>query len=206
MMDADWGAIRLPYRFDADRLAAEVRTVGEAGWNGGGRSAPAFAGTGAIFLKGYAAAEGNPSLAEREPLAQMPYARELMYDLLPSAPQKCVLSWLPPGVDVGLHVDQGEYFRRTLRVHFPVFTNDAVTMYFGAAHHLRPGEVWLLNNCAPHGVENAHPTDARVHMICDFLPTTALLEIARRAEQPRGREAPELLRRLAEKTRRNARR
>lgn len=196
----EWGAIRLPLTYDAQRLAAEVAALAEEEWGVNGRVAPAFANTQAVFLKGFAAASGNASVEDREILSELPYVRELIYSLVPAEPQNCVLSYLPPGVDVGLHVDQGEYFQNTLRVHFPVTTNELVTMYFGACFQLQPGEVWLLNNCAVHGVENAHPSKGRIHLICDYLPSPALLDMARSAPVSQGETSGDLPDKLRAKT------
>ena len=200
MSRKEWGAIRLPLTYDAPRLSAEVAALAEQEWGVNGRVAPAFANTQAVFLKGFAAASGNASVEDREILAELPYARELIYSLVPAQPQNCVLSYLPPMVDVGLHIDQGEYFQQTLRVHFPVTTNELVTMYFGACYRLQPGEVWLLNNCAVHGVENAHPSQGRIHLICDYLPSPALLEMARSVPAIPGKLSDRLRDKLRAKT------
>jgi len=200
MNGPEWGAIQLPLTYDATRLSAEVAGLADQEWGVNGRIAPAFTNTQAVFLKGFAAAAGNASVEDRDILAELPYARELIYSLVPSQPQNCVLSYLPPMVDVGLHIDQGEYFQKTLRVHFPVTTNELVTMYFGACYRLQPGEVWLLNNCSVHGVENAHPSEGRIHLICDYLPSPALLEMASSVPVMAGQPSEKLRDKLRAKT------
>jgi hypothetical protein len=47
----------------------------------------------------------------------------------------------------------------------------------GMTYRMRAGEVWVLNNSAEHAVWNAHPARARTHLICDFLPSDALLPL-----------------------------
>jgi hypothetical protein len=49
-----------------------------------------------------------------------------------------------------------------------------------------PGEVWALNNIARHAVWNADATRARTHLICDYLPSPALLDLLARAERGLG--------------------
>lgn len=200
MIEGNWGAIKLPLTYDANRLRDEVAQITDAEWGGGGRTAAAFVDTKAIFLKGYAAASGNPSLEDRDALKNLHYARELIYSLIPAEPQKCVLSYLPPKVDVGLHIDNGAYFKNTLRLHFPVWTNEKVTMYFGACYYMKPGEVWLLNNTAPHGVENKHETKPRVHMICDYLPSLELMQLIETSDTSLGKSCPQLHEKLLLKT------
>ncbi len=203
MNELTWGAVKLPLQYDADKLAEEVMDIASEKWGINGRTAPAFADTQAIFLKGYAAAEGKSSVEDRELLSRLPYIKNMIYNLVPSVPQNCVLSYLPPNTDVGLHVDQGEYFKNTLRIHFPVITNDKITMYFGGSYTMKPGEVWLLNNCAPHGVENAHNTDARIHLICDYLPSAELDELFNQSDKHLGKTSQQLHEKLLEKTRIN---
>jgi hypothetical protein len=52
---------------------------------------------------------------------------------------------------------------------------------------MKPGEIWVLNNSAPHAVWNADPVRSRTHMICDFLPTPALLQLLSQGERNLGR-------------------
>jgi hypothetical protein len=59
------------------------------------------------------------------------------------------------------------------------------------------GEVWVLNNVATHAVWNAHPSAGRTHLICDFLPSAALLELLARGERDLGRDEPAVTRHFA---------
>jgi hypothetical protein len=80
------------------------------------------------------------------------------------------------------------YFSKSLRLHLPVITHEHAWMLAGDRVYLmRPGEVWVLNNSALHGVWNDHATLARTHLICDFLPTPELLDLLRRGERDLGR-------------------
>jgi len=100
---------------------------------------------------------------------------------------RCLLARLPAEAVVGIHIDRAPYFSKTLRLHFPVETHEGAWMYCnGEVYLMRPNEIWVLNNSVPHGVWNAHPILARTHMICDFLPTPALLDLMARGEQGLG--------------------
>ena len=59
-----------------------------------------------------------------------------------------------------------------------------------------PGEIWSLNNSDIHAVWNADTALARVHLICDFLPTPALLGLLANAERNLGVANPVVDRRL----------
>jgi hypothetical protein len=179
---------RLPMAVDAVRLVAEVDALPESLWETrGGRLGPHDAAR-AVFLRGYAPAEGRGKPVEdRESLAQLPYAREIITQLLPAPPQRCLLARLPAGAMVPPHSDIGPYFLKTIRIHVPVITHEKVWMYCdGRVFRMQAGEVWALNNIAEHAVWNADASRPRTHMICDYLPSPALLDLLARAERNLG--------------------
>jgi hypothetical protein len=63
---------------------------------------------------------------------------------------------------------------------------------------MAPGEVWVLNNSAPHAVWNAHETQSRTHMICDFLPSAALLQLLASGDRNLGRSVESVDRHFAQ--------
>lgn len=179
---------RLPIAVDVTRLRAEVDALPESLWETrGGRLGPHDAAR-AVFLRGYAPAEGRGKPVEdRESLAQLPYAREIITRLLPAPPQRCLLARLPAGAIVPPHSDLGPYFLTTIRIHVPVVTHENVWMYCdGRVFRMLPGEVWALNNIARHAVWNADATRARTHLICDYRPSPALLDLLARSERDLG--------------------
>ncbi|HSN01808.1 MAG TPA: aspartyl/asparaginyl beta-hydroxylase domain-containing protein [Rudaea sp.] len=179
---------RLPIAIDAARLRAEVDALPDSLWETrGGRLGPHDAAR-AVFLRGYAPAEGRGKPVEdRESLARLPYAREIITQRLPAPPQRCLLARLPAGAIVPPHSDLGPYFLTTIRIHVPVITHDNVWMYCdGRVFRMLPGEVWALNNIARHAVWNADATRARTHLICDYRPSPALLDLLARSERDLG--------------------
>jgi hypothetical protein len=183
------GCARLPLSIDVARLRAEVEALPETMWESrAGRLGPHDAAR-AIFLRGYAPAEGRGKPVEdREAFAHVPYAREIITTLLPAPPQRCLLARLPAGAQVPAHCDNGAYFLRNIRIHVPVVTHERVFMYSdGRIYTMRPGEVWALNNSIWHAVWNADATLARIHLICDFAPTPELLDLLMRSDRNLGR-------------------
>ena len=121
--------------------------------------------------------------------------------MIPAPPQRCLLARLPAGTTVAPHIDRAPYFAKTLRLHFPVESHDLAWMVSGTECYLmEPGEVWVLNNSAPHAVWNAHATQSRTHMICDFLPTTELLQLLAQGERHLGRRVESVERHFAQPT------
>jgi hypothetical protein len=182
------GCLRLPVRIDAQRLAAEVAALPATSWGSTGGRVGVHRNAEALFLRGYAPAQGALPIEDRESLALLPYAREIIEKLIPAPPQRCLLARLPGGVSIDPHIDRAPYFSKTLRLHFPIESHERVHMVAGAFTYLmRPGEIWVLNNSAPHAVWNADPDRSRTHMICDFLPTPALLGLLASGDRDLGR-------------------
>lgn len=183
------GCSRLPLTCDASRLRAEVEALPDSQWETrAGRLGPHDAAR-AIFLRGYAPAEGRDKpIEDRDVLACLPYARRLIADLVPARAQRCLLALLPPGARVPAHCDNGAYFQRNIRIHIPVATHEHVHMYSnGRLYTMRTGEVWALNNSIWHAVWNADAALPRIHLICDYSPTPELLALLGRAEHGLGR-------------------
>jgi hypothetical protein len=184
---------RLGLTVDGPRLRREIDSLREESWAGTGGRVGVHARANAIFLRGFAPAEGEKPIEDREALAALPYAREIITQVIPAPAQRCLLARLLPGVSVAGHIDRAPYFGKTIRIHVPVTSNEAAWMYCdGLAYRMRPGEVWALNNSAPHAVWNAHAGEARIHLICDFLPTAALLELLAHAQRDLGAPNAEL--------------
>jgi Aspartyl/Asparaginyl beta-hydroxylase len=186
------GCARLSLRIDAERLRAEVEAIPAELWLSRGGRVGVHDAAQAIFLRGYAPYERNPlPIGDREALARVPYIRTLIHEQIPAAPMRCLLARLPGGGVIKAHCDQTEYFDKTIRIHMPVISNDAAWMFSrGSSYRMLPGEVWALNNSAPHGVWNGDPQAARTHLICDFLSSPGLLDLLAHAERDLGRDEP----------------
>lgn len=182
------GCLRLPLQVDAERLAAEIAALPASVWGTTGGRVGVHRAAEALFLRGYAPAKGALPIEDREPLALLPYAREIIERLIPAPAQRCLIARLPGGASIAPHIDRAPYFGKTLRLHFPIQSHEQAWMVAGPLCYLmKPGEVWVLNNSSPHAVWNADPERSRTHMICDFLPTPALLQLMAAGERELGR-------------------
>jgi len=187
------GCVRLPLPVDGPRLAQEVAALPAGLWGSRGGRVGVHNAAQAIFLRGYAPAEGDKPIEDRPPLDLLPYARELITQRMPAQPLRCLLALLPAGGCIGIHIDRADYFGKTLRFHFPVLTHEHSWMYCeGLFYRMRQGEAWALNNSGLHGVLNLHPQQGRIHMICDFLPSAPLLELLGRGARDLGESQPQL--------------
>ena len=186
------GCRRLPIEVDAAQMRAEVDALPVSLWGTTGGRVGVHSAADAIFLRGFAPAEGPKPIEDRPPLAQLPYIRRLIREVIPADPQRCLLARLPGGAKVPPHIDRAPYFSKTVRIHVPVETHDQVLMMASdRVYTMKEGEVWALNNSGTHAVWNAHPTAARTHLICDFLPSEELLDLLARSDSSLGRPIPQ---------------
>lgn len=190
--------VRLSLRFDAARMAAEVDALPPGTWGTTGRRIRIHQATEGVFLRGYAPAEGNHPIEDRPVLAHLPYIRDIIDSQIPAPPMRCLLARLPGGATIAPHIDRAPYFSQTVRLHIAITTHERAYMICcGQCYVMRPGEVWALNNSATHAVWNADESRSRTHLICDFLPTPALLALLRDGERELGQRRDDADARLA---------
>lgn len=169
------GCSRLDVRVDVARLQKEIAELPVSFWGQSGGRVGVHNPAQAIFLRGHAPAQGNLPIEEREALQHLPGIRELIEQTIPAQAMRCLIALLPPGAVIAPHIDQADYFSKTIRLHAPIVSSDAVWMYCnGQSYRMRPGELWALNNSATHGVVNADAHCERIHLICDFLASAEL--------------------------------
>jgi hypothetical protein len=109
------GCARLPLSVNAARLRAEVEQLPSEVWGTTGGRVGVHRQAEAVFLRGYAPAEGPRPIEDRPPLNSLPYAREIMEHLIPAPAMRCLLARLPAGGTVAPHIDQAPYFAKTIR-------------------------------------------------------------------------------------------
>jgi hypothetical protein len=181
------GCVRLPISVDAGRLSSEVAALPQSLWGTTAGRVGVHSAADAVFLRGYAPAQGDKPIEDRPALQQLPYIRSILEELIPAPPLRALLARLPAAALIRPHVDSPPYFSKTLRIHVPVETNDKVVMISaGQVYRMLPGEIWVLNNGATHAVMNRHPSRSRTHLICDFLPTDGLLALLASGERNLG--------------------
>ena len=196
------GCARLYLPIDRARLLQEVEALPADLWGQRGGRVGVHNPAQAIFLRGHAPAQGDLPVDDRDALAHLPYVRELIERVIPAQPLRCLIALLPAGAVIAPHIDQADYFSKTIRLHVPITSNENVWMFCaGQCYRMRPGELWALNNSTVHGVVNADPQSSRVHLICDFLSSPQLLDLLERGERQLGERNPMIEARLhAERT------
>ena len=183
--------VRLALRVDAARLAAEIDSLPPIAWGTTSGRVGVHRAAEALFLRGHAPAEGDLPIEDRPVLATLSYVTEIIHRRIPAPPMRCLLARLRGGVRIPTHIDRAPYFAQTIRLHIAVRSNDLAFMYCcGQRYVMRPGELWALNNSAPHAVWNADLLQERTHLICDFLLTAELRDLLAAGERDLGESAP----------------
>jgi hypothetical protein len=191
--------VRLPLQFDAARLAAEIDSLPGTFWGTTGGRVGVHRAAEGVFLRGHAPAEGNLPIEDRPALELLPYVRQIIQADIPAPPMRCLLARLPGGARVAMHVDRAPYFAQTVRLHIAVTSHErAYMLCAGQCYVMRPGDLWALNNTAPHGVWNADETRERTHLICDFLPTEALCGLLAAGQRDLGETRSDVEARLSD--------
>ncbi len=176
-------AFRLPFHFDAGRLAEDASRL--RGLTAAPQPGPYHNGewTGvAINSAGgvQTAAPGFPSLQEYRFTAEAdeaPYLKEIL-ESLPFILQVVRVLWLPPGGVIESHFDFDTNFQFGLiRLHIPLQTNPDVEFLIGGQRfEMRVGEVWYGDFSQPHQVTNKG-SQARLHAVLDVEVDDQLLAL-----------------------------
>ena len=157
---------RLPVRFDAARLQAELEALPDTAW---ARHPKEFEGNASIRLISVDGAENDGMRGVMRPtphLQACPYVRQVLasFGVVWSRSRFMRLS---ARSNVPEHADTSYHWFHRVRLHIPVITWPEVTFSCGdESVHMAAGEAWLFDNWRRHSVVN--PTDHdRVHLVAD---------------------------------------
>lgn len=158
--------IRLPHRFDAQRLATEVAALPESAW----MAHPSrMAGNSALAL---ISREGGDNDDFDGPMATTPHLDNCPYlkQTLASFDEvlgRSRLMRLEPGAEVKLHVDFNYHWVSRVRIHVPITTEPEVIFQCAdQSVHMQAGESWLFNSWRRHRVSHGGSTP-RIHLVVD---------------------------------------
>lgn len=179
--------LRLPIRFSADKLAAEVEALPPTAWTAHPQR---FQGNSAVRL---ITASGQPTDVIEGGMAPTPYLLDCPYVMqimaaIGSVWGRSRLMALAPGAEVPAHIDSHYYWRTHIRIHIPVITNpDVLFTCGGETVHMAPGECWVFDSFMRHEVHN-RGAETRVHLVLDTVGGGQLHELIAAAEGGAGIE------------------
>jgi hypothetical protein len=158
--------IRLPYSFDAERLADEANALPTSAWMAhpqriSGNSAAAL-----ISRDGGDNHDFDGAMAETPHLKSCPYVRQVLASFGEVLGRSRLMK-LAAGAEVSAHVDFNYHWYTRLRIHIPVITNPQVIFHCAEQEtHMRAGECWIFDSWRRHWVDNDSDED-RVHLVID---------------------------------------
>jgi len=175
--------IRLPLKFDVERLRTEVSALPQAAW---ARHPNDIAGNSSIRLLSVGGGENddvNGVILPTPHLRNSPYLRQVLTSF-GVVWGRSRLMRLAPGAEVPQHADINYHWYTRVRLHIPVITWPQVRFYCGEDDvHMAAGEAWLFDNWRTHRVIN--PTaHERIHLVADTSGTAAFWQFALQALNP----------------------
>lgn len=187
-LDAEF--VRLPLRFDAPRLAAEVSAIPDEEWVPHPQGA---AGNDALLL---VSRNGDPRddatkgvMRPTRNLDAMPYLRQVLGAFRTVIGRTRLMRIEAEGT-MERHADTSHYWRERLRIHVPIATTPDVRFHCGKSSvHMGLGEAWVFDTWRPHGVENPAAT-RRIHLVSDTVGSPYLWRLIMRSMGEGG--APDL--------------
>lgn len=174
--------IRLPYSFDAERLATEISELDDSAWmvhpsRMSGNSAVAL-----LSRDGGDNDDFDGAMSETPHLARCPYVRQVMAGFGEVLGRSRLMK-LAAGSEVSSHVDFNYHWYTRVRIHVPVITNPDVTFYCANEQvHMKAGESWIFNAWRRHRVTNAS-NENRIHLVIDTAGSSRFWNTVRAMEK-----------------------
>ena len=168
--------IRLPFRFDADRLGEEVGQFPRDRWMA---HPSGLRGNSAIALVSCGGGDNDSFDGEKRAtphLVRCPYVRQTMA-VFGEVLSRSRLMRLEAGCEVGLHVDFNYHWFSRVRIHIPVVTSPRVIFHCGPERlHMAAGECWIFDSWRRHKVVNGGDA-SRVHLVIDTCGSSRFWEM-----------------------------
>ena len=173
--------IRLPWRFDAARLAQEAAQFPAAEWMAHPSGLP---GNSAIALISSGGGANDAFVGEKREtpwLRRCPYTRQAMA-AFGEVLSRSRFMRLEAGCEVPWHVDFNYHWFSRVRIHIPVATDPAVIFHCGDARiHMAAGECWIFDSWRRHRVVHGGPRP-RVHLVVDTSGSSRFWELVGKVE------------------------
>ena len=158
--------IRLPLRFDIERLIHEVDAFDESEWLPHVQGFPGNTAIPLISLHGQMNDAFNGPMKVTEKLERSPYIQQVLASF-GEVFGRSRLMGLGGNCEVPVHRDINYHWYSRVRIHIPVITNPNVLFYCGdRVVHMAAGEAWIFDSWKAHRVENGSG-DNRVHLVID---------------------------------------
>jgi hypothetical protein len=174
--------IRLPYGFDAQRLAGEVRALPDSLWMAHPSGFPGNSAVSLVSREGKDNDDMQGRMCTTPHLDGAPCLQQVMASFGEVLGRSRLMK-LAPGAEVSLHVDFNYHWHTRVRIHIPVITNPGVTFFCGdESLHMKAGECWIFDSWNRHRVVNGGAGE-RVHLVLDIAGSSRFWQTVRKMEQ-----------------------
>jgi len=172
---------RLPVRFDAERLRAELEALPASAWS---RHPQEYEGNTAARLISVGGAQTDlfvGAMAPTPALLASPYLQQVLASFS-TVWSRSRLMRIAGGGKVPQHSDAIHHWFFRVRVHIPVITRPEVRFFCGDQDvHMAAGEAWVFDNWRQHRVENP-AAEPRVHLVADTAGTSEFWRLVMQGE------------------------
>ncbi len=158
--------VRLPFRFDVERLSQEVLAFDESEWMPHPHGFEGNTSIPLISLNGEMNDGFNGPMKVTERLQRAPYIQQVLASI-GEVYGRSRLMGLGGNCAVPEHRDINYHWYNRVRIHIPIITNPEVLFYCGDTHvHMAAGETWIFDSWKAHRVEN-NSGENRIHLVVD---------------------------------------
>jgi len=165
-MKLDQPFVRLPFRFDVDRLIGELSQFEEKQWMAHPNRMQGNAAIPLVSQNGEDNDEFMGQMLATPHLQRCHYMQQVMTSF-GEVMARSRLMRLGGGCEVSEHVDFNYHWYSRVRIHIPITTNPQVLFYCGDKKiNMQAGECWIFDSWRRHKVVNAS-SDNRVHLVID---------------------------------------
>ena len=176
---------RLPVRFDAATLRAEVAALPTSAWAQHPNQIPGNSSVRLISVEGGENDDVNGVMRPTRHLGQCPYLRQVLASFGVVWSRSRLLR-LAPGAVVPPHADINYHWFNRVRLHIPIVTRAEVRFHCGdTSLHMSAGEAWVFDNWRLHRVENPTPEE-RIHLVADTSGSAAFWRLVAQGETANG--------------------
>lgn len=173
--------LKLPTRFCAETLAAEIRALPASAWVPHPNKIPGNDAVPLVTPGGQITDRFEGPMAPTEHLLKCPSITQVMAEI-GGVWGRSRLMGLAPGAQVPHHIDINYYWRTHIRIHIPIITNPGVLFTCGKETvHMAPGEAWVFDSFLMHNVQN-RGTQKRIHLVLDTVPGERLWSLIDEAQ------------------------
>ncbi|HEY2339245.1 MAG TPA: aspartyl/asparaginyl beta-hydroxylase domain-containing protein [Steroidobacteraceae bacterium] len=172
---------RLPVRFDANRLLAEVEALPAEAWTPHPTGEAGNSAVRLITVEGSDNDRLDGAMRMTRYLERSPYMRQVLASFGVVWSRSRLLR-LAPGAVVSRHADIHHHWFFRVRMHVPIVTLPQVRFFCeGQSVHMAPGESWVFDNWRLHEVQNPTASE-RIHLVADTSGSAAFWELVSRGQ------------------------